>query len=166
MIDYEKFVKNHRPPKEDKKIELSVATAKELIENLSDTGFENRLKELLQEQLDKHEQEIRKIRAKQYCEHEWHIFTKEEIYKLGTPKSWKIEGRDKEYVEGFYLYMFGYCERCEMPYRFNIFTDEDFERIVKEYETEGIITLQAYSSWSNKLFDRLLDKKIGADQET
>lgn len=161
MIDYEKFVKNLRPPKEDKKIELSVATAKELIENLSNTGFENRLKELLQEQLDKHEQEIRRIRTKQYCEHEWHIFTKEEIYKLGTPKSWGIEDRDKEYIEEFYLCMFGYCEKCNMPYKFNIFTDEDFEKIVKIYEAEDVITIKAYNSYSKELFDRLLEEKIG-----
>ena len=158
--NYEEFVKNLRPPKEDKKIELSVATAKELIENLSDTGFENRLKELLQEQLDKHEKEIRRIRGKKYCEHEWHEFTKEDIYKLGTPKSWKIEDRGKEYIEYFYQYMFGYCEKCNMPYKFNIFSDKDFDRIIQEYEAEDIITLNAYHSSADKLFDRLLKERI------
>ena len=149
--------------KEDKEIELSAATTKSIAEDLktADNGFEKRLKELLQEQLDKHEKEIRRIRAKQYCEHEWHEFTKLDIYKLGTPKSWKIEDRGKEYIEDFYQYMFGYCEKCNMPYKFNIFTDEDFEKIVKIYETEDIITLKAYNSSSKKLFDRLLEEKIG-----
>lgn len=161
MLDYDKFIKNHKPPKEDKKIELSAAATKEIIKNLSDTDFENRLKELLEEQLDKHEQVIRKIHSKQYCEHEWHIFTKEEIYKFGSPKAWNIEDWDREYIEEFYLYMFGYCERCEMRYKFNAFTDEDFERIVKEYKSEDIITLKAYNSSSDKLFDKLLDEKKG-----
>ena len=159
MIDYDKYVKNYRPPKEDKKIKLSVSAAKEIIENLSDTGFENNLKELLQEQLDKHKREIRHIRAIEYCDHEWHIFSKEELYKFGSPKTWKIEDRGSAYIEEFYMLMFGYCEKCKMRYKFNIFTDEDFERIIDEYESEDVITLGAYNSSSNDIFDRLFEKK-------
>ncbi len=155
-------MKYYKPTTENKKIELSVTTAKDLADEFeyNDTELGIRFGELLKEQLDKHEKEIRKIREKQYCEHEWHEFTKEDIYRLGTPKSWKIEDRGKEYIEDFYQYMFGYCEKCNMPYKFNIFSDKDFDRIVQDYETEDVITIKAYNSSSRKLFDRLLEEKI------
>lgn len=149
MIDHE----------EDKEIKLSVSAAKEIIENLSDTGFENDLKELLQEQLDKHKREIRHIRAIEYCDHEWHTFTKEDIYKFGSPKTWKIEDRGSEYIEEFYMLKFGYCEKCKMRYEFNIFTDEDFDRLIDEYESEGFIALHAYNALPDDVFKRLYEKK-------
>lgn len=162
MLNADEYIKNYKLPKEDKKIELSAAFTKRIAEDLktADTDLENRLSELLEEQLKKHEQVIRKIRAEQYCEHEWHIFTKEELYKFGSPKAWKIEDWNKEDIEEFYMYRFGYCEKCKMPYKFKTFSDKDFERIIKEYESEDIITIKAYNTASNKLFDRLLDEKL------
>ncbi len=150
MIDYDKYIANYWPPKEDKKIKLSVSAAKEIIENLSDTGFENDFKELLQEQLDKHNREIRHIRAIKNCDHEWHIFTKEEV-------------GSECYKDEFYMVAFGYCEKCKMRYEFKFMTDEDFERLIDAYESEGFITLRAYNSLPDDVFKRLYKNAINKE---
>ena len=59
----EEYVRNLKPQKENKKIEMSVARAKVIAAVLTKNDFENSFKELLEEQFDKHQKEIRRIRT-------------------------------------------------------------------------------------------------------
>ena len=162
----EEYVRNLKPQKENKKIEMSVARAKVIAAVLTKNDFENSLKELLEEQFDKHQKEIRRIRTLKYCEHEWHKFTKKELSMHASPRMFGIEDWPEEYIEIFYLDAFSYCEKCGMPFKFITFKDEDFERIIEEYESEDTITVTAQNRTSDFLFERLLeDQNIAIDEK-
>ena len=156
----EEHVRNIKAQKKKQEVKLSVGEAKCIAAELTHSSFENSLKELLEEQLDSHQKEIRRIRSMQYCEHKWHEFTKEELYMYGSPRLYGVEACDKESIELFYMDNFGRCDKCGMRYRFSIFTDEDFERIITEYEAEDKITVTAHNSFSEDLFDRLEKEKL------
>ena len=52
-----------------------------------------------------------------------------------------------------------------MPYKYITFKDEDFERIIKEYETEDTITLTAHNESSEFLFERISEEQHAALKE-
>ena len=83
-----------------------------------------------------------------------------------SPRMFGIEDWSEEYIEIFYLDAFSYCEKCGMPFKFITFKDEDFERIIEEYESEDTITVTAQNRTSDFLFERLLeDQNIAIDEK-
>ena len=164
----EEHIKNIKQHKEPKTVVLSVISANAIaagLTKLTKNSFENSLKELLEEQLDKHRKEIRRIRIKQHCEHKWHEFTKEEIYMFGSPRMYGIEDRDKEFIEACDMNEFCYCDKCRMPYKYREFDNCDFERIIDKYVLADTITLTAHTDDSEFLFEWLADKKLMEEKE-
>lgn len=109
----------------------------------------------------------RNIRAWQYCEHKWHKFTKAEINMIGNPKNFNfMKEWDEKTIEEWYMNFAGKCDKCGMPYKYHTLTDEDYEEILEEYNSNVKITLNLYCGGTNDFFEKVYkDRQIEDDMK-
>ena len=163
IANKDNFIKNLLKENEEKKeqekrqMQLTEEDAKYLMEILSDSDSlaGKVLAEKIQAEFDRKIKEIRTIRSKKYCNHILHEPDKEEMIKFGSPKQWGIENEDREYIENFYKYNYGYCEKCGLPFKYMVsFSDKDFDEIEEKYNKNFRINIRLSSSQHEETLDQ------------
>lgn len=92
--------------------------------------------------------EIRRIRRFQYCDHKWsvaynapylHMFP-----RTDEDKEWYGKLTDKE-KEDFWLNKAGFCVLCNAPYRYHTLTDADYDKICEQIKPIAYVNVSAFA---------------------